>query len=255
MPGSDPGHQSPSPAPSCWPGTLGGPLALLGPCLSSAELSEPISEDPSETWGTAGVGGREAGGALWAPAPGPRLRLCSDAFCLQPLVPATPPTQAWHSDTCVVAMRGCARGPPPGTGGPALQRWEGLLRKGPHSGAFSSGSSWGFCLPCSVQRHLPHSGPLSPRPDTLSGRRRSCSARPAPPLGLVTQELLTVQPEGDFLLTPEPGSVPLAPRALASTPGAPAARSSPRSLGSLWPQHRPLQRSGNQAQRPHLIYF
>ena len=104
-----------------------------------------------------------------------------------------------------------------------------------------------------TRRSLRSYGPLSPSPDTLSGRR-SCSALPAPPPGLVTQELLTLQPDGDFLLTPEPRLCVTGSLCPGQHPWSPAVQSSRHSLGSLWPQHRPLQRPGNQAQRRHLIY-
>lgn len=275
-PGADPGHQSLSPAPFCWPGAPSCSLALLGPCLSRGRRGEAVSGR-----GTQQRPGYQLMSGAGRP-PRPLGQPLLDAFCLQSLSCQGPrSTRAWNSDVSVVATTGRVWGPPPswragrGRGGglgPRLSSsGRGRCRKGLApwglpapaplrvlaSSPLFSGISW-------TPRSLPRTAPrtLSPSPESLWERLRLPLPAAAPPPSRGPQACDTAA------RTPRAGGRSLpAPRHGPHVPGSPGPGQHPGgapargtaltpSLGSLWAQHRPArQRPGNRAQRPRLIYF
>ena len=194
-PGTDPGHQSLSPAPSCWPRAPRRSLARLGPCLSRGRRGEVISG-----WGTQQRPGYQLMSGAGRP-PRPLGQPLLDAFCLQSLScqgPRSHPSLELGREcrgrdrlsvgatTFVESWPGAGRGSRPS----ALQQWEGLLQKGPHPlGASSPGSPRGSCLPSSVQWHLldsPVTAPDSssdtvPQPRVRLGGGCGSPSQPQPP--------------------------------------------------------------------------
>lgn len=156
-------------------------------------------------------------------------------------------TQAQGSDARVTAA-GAAWGLPRGGPSPSVHQtsspgssW-GLLSPAPSSGV-PLPLHLSLCLLLSL--HVPARNP--------SGEERGlagcCSAAPRPSSQPVTQELQKPHPDGDFAhwcLSPGP-----------HVPGStcPGRQPSPSLPASPRPWPCPLQRPGNWAQRPHLIYF
>lgn len=223
--GADPGHQSLSPAPFCWPGAPSCSLALLGPCLSRGRRGEAVSGR-----GTQQRPGYQLMSGAGRP-PRPLGQPLLDAFCLQSLSCQGPrSTRAWNSDVSVVATTGRVWGPPPswragrGRGGgrgsgrgrcrKGLAPW-GLPAPAPlrvlASPPLFSGISW-------TPRSLPRTAPrtLSPSPESLWERLRLPlpAAAPRP----VTQQLGHHGQADAPCRPPGTGRTCLAPRALASTP-------------------------------------